>query len=163
MIVRGAYKNGQEQMRIIRYYQSQDKEHWKNEIGKSDWSAAKLLYTLLDKNELKKMCGNSTEIYLLEDDNKLVSFAVLAEQDEIDAPELSPWIGFVYTFPEYRGKHNAGKLIEHICSMTKTERIYISTEETGLYEKYGFTFWKIMTNREGKATRVYVKELTYHL
>ena len=46
------------------------------------------------------MCGKSTEVFLLTDGDNLASFAILAEQDEIDAPELSPWIGFAYTFPK---------------------------------------------------------------
>ena len=150
-------------MEIIKYYESPIKEHWKDEINKGDWSAAKLLYSLLDKNELKALCGASAEVYLLTDNKNLVSFAVLAEQDEFDIPELSPWIGFVYTFPQYRGKHHAGKLINHICDILKaseTKDIYISTEEIGLYEKYGFTFLKMMTNREGNQTRVYTKHLS---
>ena len=149
-------------MEVIAYYKSQNQEHWKNEIGKGDWSAAKLLYEWLDKDELRKICGQSAEVYLLTDNDNLASFAVLAEQDEIDVPELAPWIGFVYTFSAYRGKHNAGKLIEYICDIlkkSKTEKVYISTEEVGLYEKYGFNFLQMMTNREGKPTRVYVREL----
>ena len=35
----------------------------------------------------------------------------------------------------------------------------ISTDHIGLYEKYGFVFWKIMNNREGNPTRVYIKNL----
>lgn len=133
-----------------------------NEIGKGDWSAAELLSSWLKADELKKICGKSTEVYLLTDEDRLVSFTVLAEQDEIDVPEMSPWLGFVYTFPKYRGQHNAGKLIEHICTLlkaNKTKNVYISTEEVGLYEKYGFSYLKMMTNREGKPTRVYMKSL----
>ena len=147
-------------MQIIKYYQSKNQEHWKNEIGKGDWSAAKLLYSWLDTDKLKQICGKSTEIFLLTDGDNLASFAILAEQDEIVAPELSPWIGFAYTFPKYRGNNNIGKLINHICDTLKSdeiEKVFISTEEIGLYEKYGFVFWKIMNNREGKPTRVYVK------
>lgn len=150
-------------MKIIEYYKSQNQEYWKNEIGKGDWSAAKLLFLWLDKDELKKICGQSTEVYLLTDNDKLVSFAVLAEQDEIDAPQLFPWIGFVYTFSNYRGRHHAGQLIEHICDVLKnikSKQVYVSTEEVGLYEKYGFVFLKMMINREGKQTRVYVRDLT---
>lgn len=150
------------QVQIIRYYQSQNQEHWKNEISKADWSAAKLLYSWLDTDKLKQICGKSTEIFLLTDGDNLASWAILAEQDEIDAPELSPWIGFVYTFSQYRGNNNIGKLINHICDVLKSDKIenvFISTEEIGLYEKYGFVFWKIMNNREGKPTRVYVKKL----
>ena len=150
-------------MEIIKYYESPVKEYWKKEINKGDWSAAKFLFHLLDKNELKELCGTSSEVYLLTDNNSLVSFAVLAEQDEIDIPDFSPWIGFVYTFSKYRGNHCAGKLINHICKILDKEKIknvYISTEEIGLYEKYGFVFLKMMTNREGKPTRVYVKHLS---
>lgn len=149
-------------MEIIKYYEATEKEHWKELINQGDWSAAQFLFSLLDKDELKKLCGNDAEVYMLTDKSNLVSFAVLAAQDEIDVPELSPWIGFVYTFPQYRGQHNAGKLINHICDVLKQQNIqnaYISTEEIGLYEKYGFEFMKVMTNREGKPTRVYIKAL----
>ena len=149
-------------MKVIEYYKSRNNEHWKNEINKGDWSAAKLLFSLLDQGKLKKLCGQSSEVYLLTDNDKLISFAVLAEQDEIDVPEFSPWIGFVYTFPAYRGNHYAGEIINHICGVLKADRIvrvYVSTQEIGLYEKYGFTFLKTMINREGKPTRVYTKAL----
>lgn len=149
-------------MQIIKYYEATDQAHWKKQIGQGDWSAAKLLYTWLEKDELKKNCGNSAEVYLLTDGDNLVSFAVLAEQDEIEAPELSPWIGFVYTSEKYRGCRNAGKLITHICDTLKQEnirKVYVSTEEVGLYEKYGFSFHKTMLTRDGKKTRVYVREV----
>ncbi len=146
-------------MQVVEYYKSQNREHWRNEIGKGDWSAAKLLFEWLEKDELRAKCGRSAEVYLLTEGEALVSFAVLAEQDEVEAPELSPWIGFVYTFPQYRGKHCAGELIEHICAGLKSKKVYISTEEVGLYEKYGFEFLQMMTTREGKSTRVYVRRL----
>ena len=149
-------------MEIIEYYKSQNRERWRIEIAKSDWSAAKLLWKWLENDNLKKICGSSTEVFLLTEGEALVSFAVLAEQDEVAAPELLPWIGFVYTFPQYRGGHCAGKLIEHICSVLKNageKQVYISTEEIGLYEKYGFVFWQMMITSEGKPTRVYVRKV----
>ncbi|MBP5399147.1 MAG: GNAT family N-acetyltransferase [Alphaproteobacteria bacterium] len=149
-------------MKVIEYYKSQNQEYWREQIGKGDWSAAKLLYEWLDNDELKKICGNSTEVFLLTEGENLVSFAVLGEQDEVEAPELSPWIGFVYTFPQYRGRHCAGGLIEHICGVLKNvgeKQVYVSTEEIGLYEKYGFEFLQMMATREGKPTRVYVRRV----
>ena len=150
-------------MQVIKYYQAENQAHWREEIGKGDWSAAELLADWLKNDKLKQICGDSAEVYMLIDGNKLVSFATLAPQDEIDAPELTPWIGFVYTFPVYRGRRNVGKLLSHICDALKsagTEKVYISTDEIGLYEKYGFTFWQIMPTREGKPTRVYVKTIS---
>ncbi|MBP5697963.1 MAG: hypothetical protein J6W96_00355, partial [Alphaproteobacteria bacterium] len=72
-------------MQVIKYYQSENQAHWREEIGKGDWSAAELLHDWLESDKLKQICGDSTEVYLLTDGDKLVSFATLAPQDEIDA------------------------------------------------------------------------------
>ncbi len=82
---------------------------------------------------------------LLIDDSKLLSFCTYAEQDDVWDTGLTPWGGFVYTFPKYRGKRYMGKLLEFAYMLAKEDghrHIYISTGETGLYEKYGDYFWK---------------------
>jgi hypothetical protein len=68
-------------MQVIKYYQSENKAHWREEIGKGDWSAAELLHDWLESDKLKRMCGDATEVYLLTDGDKLVSFATLAKID----------------------------------------------------------------------------------
>jgi len=45
---------------------------------------------------------------MLTDGEKLVAFCTFAPRDEIWPTDLTPWIGFVYTYPEYRGRRNAG-------------------------------------------------------
>lgn len=86
----------------------------------------------------------------------------LAPLDDIQPTELSPWIGFVYTFPEYWGHHYAGILLEYAeslaCVMGK-EYIYISTGHTGLYEKYGYEFFKTEKDVLGEDSRVYRKHI----
>ncbi len=92
------------------------------------------------------------------DDERLMSFCTYSEQDNIREPSLTPWIGFVHTFPEYRGKRRIGKLLEYAYMLAKNDghnHIYISTGETGLYEKYGYQFWKIMKDVHGEDSRVY--------
>lgn len=79
----------------------------------------------------------------------------------IDA-SLTPWVGFAYTFPKYRGKRCMGKLLEYAYDLAEKEGhkyIYISTGEIGLYEKYGYTFWKMMTDVYGDESRVYRREI----
>ena len=79
----------------------------------------------------------------------------------IDA-SLTPWVGFAYTFPEHRGKRCMGKLLEYAYDLAEKEGhkyIYISTGEIGLYEKYGYTFWKMMTDVYGDESRVYRREI----
>ena len=145
---------------IFDLFAGDNKEHWISEIQKSDWGAGKYLYELLRDEKLKELCGESTRVLLLVEDGNLMSFCTYAEQDDIREPSLTPWVGFVYTFPEYRGKRRVGKLLEYAYSLAKKDghkHIYISTGETGLYEKYGYQFWKIMKDVNGEDSRVYKK------
>lgn len=145
-------------MEIKEFYSIEEKEHWLDQIGKSDWGAGKYLYELLSKNELKKQCGEATKVFLLTDDRQLVSFCTLAELDDIRDTDLGPWVGFVYTFPQYRGHRYMGLLLESAYKTAKNqgaEQIYISTGETGLYEKYGYSFYQTMKDMHGENSRVY--------
>ncbi len=150
-------------MEIIDYFASDRREHWLEEIKKSDWGAGQYLHELLQRDELKHLCGDSTKVLLLVEKDKLISFCTYAEQDDIREPSLTPWVGFVYTFPEFRGKRHMGKLLEYAYALAKNDgyrHIYISTGETGLYEKYGYSFWKIMKDINGEDSRVYRNEIS---
>lgn len=145
-------------MEIINYFETKDKELWKGEIKKSDWGAGQFLYRLLENDELLKLCGDSTKVLMLVEGKNLMAFCTLAEQDEIREPSLTPWIGFVYTFPQFRGNRYMGKLLEYAKNTAKdngASHIYISTNHIGLYEKYGYSFYKMMKDNEGEDSRVY--------
>ncbi|MBQ7875072.1 MAG: GNAT family N-acetyltransferase [Oscillospiraceae bacterium] len=149
-------------MEILEYFSSENKTHWLSEIGRSDWGAGKFLYRLLSEEKLGETVGESTKVLLLTDGEKLVSFCTFAEKDDIQPTELTPWIGWVYTFPEYRGNRFAGKLLEHAEKLAEddgVENIYISTNHIGLYEKYGYEFYEIMKAVDGEDSRVYIKRL----
>ncbi len=99
---------------------------------------------------------------MLADGEQLVSFCTYAEQDDIREPSLTPWVGFVYTFPAFRGHRYMGQLLDYAEALARGEGhryIYISTGETGLYEKYGYSFWKTMKDVNGEDSRVYRKKL----
>lgn len=149
-------------MEIIDFYASDNKGYWLSELHKCDWSAGKYLYELLRDQKLKELCGETTKALLLIDGDKLLSFCTFAEQDDIREPSLTPWVGFVYTFPKYRGKRYVGKLLEYAYMLAKDDghkHIYISTGETGLYEKYGYHFWKKMKDVGGEDNRVYKMDI----
>lgn len=148
---------------IIDYDTCDKQEYWLDQISRSDWGAGQFLYELLRDNRLKELCGEKTRTLLLADDGRLASFCTYAEQDDIREPSLTPWVGFVYTFPEFRGKRCMGKLLECAYALAKAdgyEHIYISTNETGLYEKYGYYFWKTLKDIHGKDSRVYRNDVT---
>jgi GNAT superfamily N-acetyltransferase len=149
-------------MKIIEYYSSNNQEYWLSKIKCSDWSAGKFLYELLKQDKLKELVGNNVKVLLLTDESELISFCTLSDIDDIETTELIPWIGFVYTFPLYRGHRYMGKLINYALDLAKSNgysNVYISTDQEGIYEKYGFNFLKIMKDRHDKDSRVYTKAL----
>lgn len=150
-------------MKIIEYFSSENKEHWLSEIKKADWGAAKFLAHLLSEGTLKETLGQTTLVPLLTDGEKLVSFCTLAPLDDVQPTELSPWIGFVYTAPEFRGNRYAGKLLnwaESVATVMGKDFIYISTNHTGLYEKYGYEFFQKAKDINGEETKIYRKNLS---
>ena len=149
-------------LEIMEYFTAENREHWLEEIGRCEWGAGKYLHSLLSENSLKKAVGETALVLMLAEGERLVSFCTFAPLDDIQPTELSPWIGFVYTFPEYRGHRYAGILLEYAeslaCVMGK-EYTYISTGHTGLYEKYGYEFFKTEKDVSGEDSRIYRKRL----
>lgn len=149
-------------MKVIEYFSSDNKKHWLSQIAKCDWNGGKRLYKLLQDGNLQKNTGEGTLVLLLVDGDNLVSFCTFAPLDDIQPTKLTPWIGFVYTFPNYRGRHCAGQLFEwceSVAAIMEKEYIYISTNHVGLYEKYGYEFWKSMKDIHGEDSRIYRKAL----
>ena len=149
-------------MKVIEYFTTDNKEHWLNEMEKCDWGAGQYLHQLLSENSLKRMVGETALVPMLVDGEELIAFCTFAPLDDIQPTDLSPWIGFVYTFPKHRGHRYAGMLLDYaesIATVMEREYIYISTGHTGLYEKYGYEFYKMAKDIEGEDSRVYRKAL----
>lgn len=90
-------------MKIIEYFNSDRQAHWLSRIKKSDWRAGQYLCQLLDERKLQDAVGENVKVLLLTEGDELISFCTYAEKDDIQPTDLTPWIGFVYTFPKYRG------------------------------------------------------------
>ncbi len=149
-------------MEIESFYKSSRQAHLLEEIKKCDWQAGKLLYDLINENRFFELIGSTSELLLLVDDDKLVSFCTFAQKDEIYTEEYSPWVGFVYTFPEYRGRRYFGRLLQKAEALAKEQgktKLYVSTDHIGLYEKYGFEYLTQMKSIYGDMARVYVKDI----
>lgn len=148
-------------MQIIDYFQTDDPSRWLAQIAACEWRTAKYLAALLTKGEFNQTVGRGT-VFLLIDGDRLVSFVTLAERDCVDAPDLTPWIGFVHTSPEYRGHRHVGKLLDHACAVARQHgaaRVYLCTDHVGLYEKYGFTYLQNRVDIHGEDSRIYCREL----
>ena len=148
-------------MEITEFFGSDRKKHWLGQLGKCRWSAGKLLKELIETGTAEQQLGGGLKVFMLTDGDKLVSFCTFSERDDIPDCELTPWIGFVYTFPEYRGHRYAGKLIRHAENAAYKagfRNVYISTDHTGLYEKYGYAFFETRKDMNGSDSRIYKKE-----
>ncbi len=119
------------------------------------------MHELLSKGVFFKTLGERSKALLLTEGDELISFCIYAQRDDIWPTDLSPWMGFVFTFPEHRGHHFVGLLFEEVERRARRDgfpEVYISTGHTGLYEKYGCEFKTMMKEWEGKMSRVYVKK-----
>ncbi len=149
-------------MEIIEFFSSQNKEHWLSQIAECDWDAGKYLHYLLKDDKLFELVGEGCRVLMLVEGDRLVSFCTLARADDVQPTDLTPWLGWIYTFPEYRGKRLAGALLSHAEQLAAREgytNTYISTNHVGLYEKYGYEFLATMQDVDGEDTRVYTKKV----
>lgn len=147
-------------MKVIEYFNIENKDYWLEKIENCDWDAGKYLAYLLRSNGLFDLVGEGSRVLLLVDGEELISFSTLAPLDDVQPTDLTPWMGWIYTFPKYRGRRLAGRLFEYaekVLTNEGAEAIHISTNHVGLYEKYGFDFYRTDKYVEGEETRVYRK------
>ena len=145
-------------MEIKELSELKDKQYWISKIKDGDWRAAKYLVQLLDSGDFYVHCGSTSKVFLLTENTDLISFCTYAQKDDIPNTDLTPWIGFVYTFPQFRGKRRIGKLIEYIYRLAKKEghdALYISTDQKGLYEKFGATYACSLKDIHGEDSLIY--------
>lgn len=106
--------------------------------------------------------NNETEYgwYLCLDDENIVAGMGVIENDFHDRKDLSPNVCAVYTDEEYRGKGIAGNLLNMVVDDMKDKGItpiYLVTDHTGFYEKYGWEFLcMVQGDGEPDMTRMYI-------
>ncbi len=162
-----AEKKGEDYMKVIEYFEQTSvmQKLLREQIVQADWRAAKYLYEMLTLGQLKEQYGESTRLLLLVENADLLAFCTLAERDEVaeeeTEPDMKPWIGFAYTYPEHRGNRYSEKLIRFACELAERdgyEKVYLSSDKVGLYEKYGFVFLKRLHTVWGEETQVFEKK-----
>ena len=147
-------------LKIISYYDSDRQEHWLEEIKKSDWGGGASLYRHILNGTLFDKIGKGSKVLLLTDGDELICFCTYSRMDNIQPTDLTPWMGYVYTFPKHRGHRYLKYLFEEIGRLAKDDghsRVYISTDQIGLYEKYGCDYLYETRDVHGDPTRIYVK------
>ncbi len=142
---------------IFDYYEQDDefKKILLDQISEPIWPGAKHLYDSIKNN------SNHGKLFIMydRDNNHIITFGTLHDFDEIKSDLLKPWIGSIYTFRPYRGNRYSEKLIKFILNSAKQdgyEFVYLSSDNQGMYEKYGFELYDMMTTVRGNETQVFI-------
>ncbi len=149
-------------MEIVKYSSCAQKNKYISQIENCEWQAAKFLAALLKENRLESVLGGWGDLYLLVDGDTLVSFITFSEQDCISDKNLTPWLGFFHTAPEYRGNRYGKILIDYVCQSAVNagyKTVYLATDHINLYEKYGFVYSENRIDIHGEDSRIYKREL----
>ena len=146
-------------MTVFKYHQVENKEYWIEQIRSCDWSAAKFMADILEQNRFDELLGGG-DLFILADDDRLVSFCTLTKKDCIKDDSMSPWIGFLFTSPEYRGHRYSKQVIDAAYNQAIDkgyDRVYLATDHIGFYEKYGFTYFENRIDIYNEDSRIYYK------
>ena len=71
--------------------------------------------------------------------------------------KFMPWLGFFHTAPECRGNRYGKPLIDGVCEFARKDnynKIYIVTDQIGIYEKYGFWYLENRIDIWGVDSRI---------
>ena len=101
--------------------------------------------------------------YLCLDDDKIVGGMDVIENDFHERKDLAPNVCAVYTEEEYRCKGIAGKLLDTAVADMKSKGIspiYLVTDHTGFYERYGWEFLCMVQGEDPEPSRMYVHYYT---
>ena len=98
--------------------------------------------------------------YVAMEDGQIVGGLGVIENDFHDRKDLSPNVCAVYVEEAHRCKGIAGKLLNLVCDDMRQmgiEPLYLLTDHTGFYERYGWEFF-CMAQGDGEETmaRMYI-------
>lgn len=96
--------------------------------------------------------------YALQDRNKIIGCAGLVPNDFISRMDLMPWICALFIDEDYRGQRLSQLLIDQIKQDTQKlgfQKLYLSTDHNGLYEKMGFEYIGDGFHPWGESSRIY--------
>ena len=105
--------------------------------------------------------NNETEYgwYLCLDKEHIIGGLGVIENDFHNRKDLTPNVCALYVEKEYRSQGIAGHLLEKVVKDMKSKGItpiYLITDHTNFYEKYGWKFLCMVQEEEGSLIRMYI-------
>ena len=91
--------------------------------------------------------------------SRIVGGLGVIENDFHERKDLFPNVCAVFTEKDKRGQGIAGRLLSYVCEDMKRKGIdtlYLITEHTSFYERYGWEFLCMAKEDSGNMTRMYI-------
>lgn len=105
-------------------------------------------------------CETEYGWYLCLDKERIIAGLGVIENDFHDRKDLTPNVCAVYTEPDERCRGIAGKMLNFVvedCKSKGIEPLYLITDHTGFYERYGWEFLcMVQGDGEPEMTRMYI-------
>lgn len=140
---------------------TEDDELWnsvRDYAENCSWRAGKSLAHDMDNHSFREW----ERVLAVCDDEKICGYCTITKEDCIPNVPYTPYIGFLFVDENYRGKRLSQKIIEYAIEYLRTlgfEKVYLTSDHDGLYEKYGFevidrkmAFW-------GAEEKIYMRKL----
>lgn len=122
------------------------------------WTAGKHLAYLMRENKFQDW----ESVFAAIEDNKIIGYCTFMKTDYYPENRYSPWISTLFVDESKRGNRVSGKIIETVIEYAKSKqfsKVYIPSDMTGFYEKYGFEKIDELKNYGGDIDNIFMKEI----
>ncbi len=104
--------------------------------------------------------------FLQNEQQDIIAGCGIIENDFHDRKDLAPNLCALYVEGKYRRQGIAGRLLAFVCrdmARLGLSALYLVTDHTSFYERYGWTFAAMVTGDDGCMTRLYKRQLSEFL
>ena len=92
----------------------------------------------------------------------IIGYCTFLKTDYYPENRYRPWISSIFVDEKHRGQGVCGMLIEAAVAYAKAQgfsRVYIPSDMTGFYERYGFTKIDVLTNYGGETDNLFARDI----
>ena len=103
--------------------------------------------------------GGVPQWYVVVRGNSIIAGCGVIGNDFHERTDLTPNVCAVYVDEAYRNRGIAGFMLEYVCEdMARMgfPTLYLLTDHTGFYERYGWRFYCMAMGDDGELSRMYV-------
>ena len=94
--------------------------------------------------------------------DQIIGMVSVLKEDYYPLPDLYPWVSTVFVSEEYRGLRISEKLIACANDYLREKgfsKSYIPSDHVGLYERYGYSYVRDITNYGGTDDHLFEKNI----